>query len=162
MIVHFTEESGAALWLMLCNPAQHWKTEDWYRPTDVPGELQVARLHKFVLDKLSQAFKEDGQDKRKFIAGPQSLRKDLVERVLDCVEHYRKLSLEGKGGLQAIHLAELQAACKGEALPTADDAEDPEDAAELARLRGASESTDEAKTEDDGADATAETETDVA
>ena len=152
VIVRFTKLGASAFWQMVCNPTNMGlKPEDWYRPDSPTEEVEVAKLHKFADTKLCETKKKmvtdaAGQDReieeKDFIGGLFSLRKDLKARAEKIVDHYREKAKKGKGRLLPIHFAELEAGINNKPMPTDDenmDIEDPEDAAELAKLLPAPE-----------------------
>jgi len=148
VIVRFTKLGAAAFWQMVCNPSgAAFESADWYRPDSPTDEIEVAKLHKFADTKLCETTKvmvtdRAGQEKeveeKEFAEGIFSLRGNLKARAEKIIEHYRGKSKKGKGRLLAIHFAELEAGINNAPIPTdADqlDLEDPEDAAELAKLQ---------------------------
>lgn len=148
MIVRFTKLGSAAFWQMVCNPSgAAFESADWYRPDSPTDEIEVAKLHKFADTKLCETkmvtiTDNAGQDReveeKEFVAGVFSLRANLKARAEKIIEHYRGKSKKGKGRLLAIHFAELEAGINNAPMPTDEDQldlEDPEDAAELAKLQ---------------------------
>lgn len=148
MIVRFTNLSASAFWQMVCNPSgAAFEAADWYRPDSPTEEVEVAKLHKFADTQLCDTKKvtvtdRTGQertvDEKDFKAGVFSLRKDLKLRAEKIIDHYRTKSKKGKGRFLAIHFAELEAGINNNPMPTDDDQMDivdPDDAAELEKLR---------------------------
>ena len=154
MIVEFTKMGAVTLWQMVCQPGAHLKPEHWYRAEDTTGEVEMARLHKFCEEVLPSKKREEevfdreaGKTRtmpaREFNDCVHSMRKDIVDRALDVVKHFRKQANDKRGRILPGVFAELEASLKGGPQPTIEPLDDPADAAELARLRGALKKKDE-------------------
>ncbi len=156
MIVQFTKSGAVALWQMVCQPGAHLEQKHWYRAEDSTGEVEMARLHKFCDEVLPvKKGEEEIQDRatgkvreiptREFDECIHSLRKDIIDRALELVKHFRKQGQEGRGKILPGVFAELEASLKAKDQPTAEPLDDPADADELKKLRSAHKAKQDAE-----------------
>jgi hypothetical protein len=158
VIVEFTKMGAVTLWQMVCQPATQLKPEHWYRAEDTTGEVEMARLHKFCEEVLpskkseQEVFdREMGKTReipaREFNDCVHSMRKDIVDRALEVVKHFRKQANDKRGRILPGVFAELEASLKGNAQPTVEPLDDPDDAEELAKRREALKTKQGAETD---------------
>lgn len=140
-------------WMFLV-PDVQWKREDHFEAADKMAERQCAALAKFtdqkllseeqppesenarqVLDLLKAAYEPKGSDEQKrkawlasrtvigreYLPGRYKLKAESIERIKLVLDHYRK---KKSRHYLVNHIAALEAALDGKALPAAEDVEE--------------------------------------
>jgi hypothetical protein len=132
---------------MVCQPGAHLDQKHWYRAEDSTGEVEMSRLHKFCDEVLpikrgeeSLLDRDAGKTRtvpsREFNECIHSMRKDIVERAMEVVKHFRAQAKDGRGKILPGVFAELEASLKGREQPAEKESlDDPDDSEELKRLR---------------------------